>query len=150
VRCRQQRCTHTSPHMLLSCFAFKHSFRTIAEQLHAVLCIECHCLSCHTAFPGQCLLVAKRLTCRTTKLPKMSPSSSLRGSQLSLVSTLTANSPKIAPEAPKLTVTAPRTTAGCSSTAAAAAPAGNTHDIEIYLVELTTPGGLLCDCANNA
>eukprot|EP00882_Tetradesmus_deserticola_P033260 GHRQ01037973.1.p1 GENE.GHRQ01037973.1~~GHRQ01037973.1.p1 ORF type:complete len:101 (-),score=18.95 GHRQ01037973.1:184-486(-) len=53
----------------------------------------------------------------------MSPSSSLRGSQLKRVSTLTANSPKMAPDAPRLTVTAPRTTAGCSQKAAAAAPA---------------------------
>lgn len=59
----------------------------------------------------------------TTNWPRMAPSSSFRGSQLSRVSTDTANRPKIAPEAPSDTLTTPRCTAGCSRTDANAAPA---------------------------
>jgi hypothetical protein len=59
----------------------------------------------------------------TTNWPKMAPSRSFRGSQLSLVSTDTANRPKMAPEAPRLTLTTPLCTAGCKRTDAMAAPA---------------------------
>lgn len=72
--------------------------------------------------PTACARASFR-TWPTTNWPKMAPSSSFRGSQLSRVSTDTANRPKMAPEAPNDTLTTPWCTAGCSRTDATAAPA---------------------------
>ena len=60
-----------------------------------------------TPLPAAATIFASLRNLSTTNCPRITTSKSLRQFQLNFTNTLTANSPKTAPEAPKLTVAAP-------------------------------------------